>query len=1047
MLVEMLLPVVRLQWVSLLTLYFAFGGFIIFLYGFFPLKYHGGSDSAWEDLPTKIGDIGVDAKKLYVRNHTRTVLMVIDALRYDFMSEKYMPYTAGLIKDGKACLYKAQAEPPTVTMPRIKAMTTGSISNFIDVALNFGSSAVTEDSFINQAKYNKRTLVFYGDDTWLRLFPNSFMRSDGTTSFYVSDFTEVDLNVTRHLPKELSPAKPDWDLMILHYLGLDHIGHLEGPSSPKVFPKMLEMDNVVEMIMNASRKWDEETILIICGDHGMKDSGSHGGASHSEIIVPLVLTQNKGCSPTHPSEVDQIDLAPTLSYLLSVPFPGGSTGQILPQILTKNGDLLSKESLYTLHYNAKMNVDALIKILGEEEAYKKECYKQYLSAVKHHADWLDPTKTGSSKMAAGLYRSSLNNMSHYLTKSIVEFDMFAIVLGIFTIFATFLCQILITIVTYKSEDDTNSNKMYHFNRSNLQTRLIMMCVAVCISCSLFTVVCGVSQTESSLCKVNIVSLSGAGMIIAILATNFVIIRNIRNNIKNIGEMWILNAIEVFLIVGTIVQPVTYGGTSFIEEEHQIWYFFWTTVTFLTLAYTAKVLLDYYRKKSENATEVQDKESLSAKMDKTAKTLWPQWMLLMMLHRFLRTLNQTGDKWAFLPDAGDWLTKDENIEILSLFSIAALFSTIAICQNNLQTTLIPYKTNCVLIIAATLCIFLYRVTIQSIHIPFYGYLDFNENYIVRVFWVVILIIILIEIWSSKQYIEKEIKSVVSVESRSSNPTKVTYVGENYAFGAKNHQKYNVPGQVDSSSSFLLSSIHTEVSFRMKLMKSRTNVFINVMMLVCSLYLRPHNLILVPSICITSKIVNRILDHKFDSILPTYKEKSSRKNVFCKTLFHIWMGSLFYFYQGNSNSLASVDIGSGYIGLDSYIPPVIALQMGIHTYTGPILSSFLLFGNLVQENNQWDKFLVRIKENLAIVSTHRMFVLLVYTIVSSILRYHLFVWTVISPKLLFEFTSTFFTMATMLIMMVFCCTVLWQERLASSSKTKNVKTKSDTRNFED
>lgn len=35
---------------------------------------------------------------------------------------------------------------------------------------------------------------------------------------------------------------------------------------------------------------------------------------------------------SHPSEVDQIDLAPTLSYLLSVPFPGGSTGQILPQV-------------------------------------------------------------------------------------------------------------------------------------------------------------------------------------------------------------------------------------------------------------------------------------------------------------------------------------------------------------------------------------------------------------------------------------------------------------------------------------------------------------------------------------------------------------------------------------------------------------------------------------------------------------------------------------------------------------------------------------------
>lgn len=39
-------------------------------------------------------------------------------------------------------------------------------------------------------------------------------------------------------------------------------------------------------------------MIFICGDHGMKDSGSHGGASHSEVTVPLVLIQNKGCTTT-----------------------------------------------------------------------------------------------------------------------------------------------------------------------------------------------------------------------------------------------------------------------------------------------------------------------------------------------------------------------------------------------------------------------------------------------------------------------------------------------------------------------------------------------------------------------------------------------------------------------------------------------------------------------------------------------------------------------------------------------------------------------------
>jgi ethanolamine phosphate transferase 2 subunit G len=37
----------------------------------------------------------------------------------------------------------------------------------------------------------------------------------------------VDNNVTRHLDDEL--ANKDWDVLILHYLGLDHIGHLGGP--------------------------------------------------------------------------------------------------------------------------------------------------------------------------------------------------------------------------------------------------------------------------------------------------------------------------------------------------------------------------------------------------------------------------------------------------------------------------------------------------------------------------------------------------------------------------------------------------------------------------------------------------------------------------------------------------------------------------------------------------------------------------------------------------------------------------------------------------
>ncbi len=63
---------------------------------------------------------------------------------------------------------------------------------------------------------------------------------------------QVDDNVTRHVDAEL--AAPDWDVLILHYLGLDHIGHLAGPLSPLVPPKLREMDDVVRRIYEATRE-------------------------------------------------------------------------------------------------------------------------------------------------------------------------------------------------------------------------------------------------------------------------------------------------------------------------------------------------------------------------------------------------------------------------------------------------------------------------------------------------------------------------------------------------------------------------------------------------------------------------------------------------------------------------------------------------------------------------------------------------------------------------------------------------------------------------
>jgi ethanolaminephosphotransferase len=136
------------------------------------------------------------------------------------------------IELGRALPYIALATAPTVTMPRLKALTTGSTPNFLDVVLNFDASSASlrnQDHWLRQLKTHRNMrLAFYGDDTWLKLFPDFFDEHEGTTSFFVADYTEVDQNVTRHLPRLLEP-QASWDVLILHYLGVDHIGHLAGP--------------------------------------------------------------------------------------------------------------------------------------------------------------------------------------------------------------------------------------------------------------------------------------------------------------------------------------------------------------------------------------------------------------------------------------------------------------------------------------------------------------------------------------------------------------------------------------------------------------------------------------------------------------------------------------------------------------------------------------------------------------------------------------------------------------------------------------------------
>ena len=75
-----------------------------------------------------------------------------------------------------------------------QALTTGGIPGFVDMIFNLDSKSLKEDNLINQMKLADKRILFYGDDTWMKLFPEHFVRMDGTTSFFVTDYTEVKIS-------------------------------------------------------------------------------------------------------------------------------------------------------------------------------------------------------------------------------------------------------------------------------------------------------------------------------------------------------------------------------------------------------------------------------------------------------------------------------------------------------------------------------------------------------------------------------------------------------------------------------------------------------------------------------------------------------------------------------------------------------------------------------------------------------------------------------------------------------------------------------------
>ncbi|XP_039076296.1 GPI ethanolamine phosphate transferase 2 isoform X5 [Hyaena hyaena] len=674
-------------------------GVALFLRGFFPAPVRSSSRTEHEaEPPAPEPSAGASSNwtKLPPPLFSKVVIMLIDALRDDFVfgskGVKFMPYTTYLVEKGASHSFVAEAKPPTVTMPRIKALLTGSLPGFIDVVRNLNSPVLLEDNVITQAKAAGKRMILYGDETWVKLFPKHFVEYDGTTSFFVSDYTEVDNNVTRHLDKVLK--RGDWDVLILHYLGLDHIGHISGPGSPLIGRKLSEMDNILMKIHTSLLSEKRENLLpnllVLCGDHGMSETGSHGASSMEEVNTPLILIssafERKPGDIRHPKHVQQTDLAATLAIGLGLPIPENSVGTLL--FPTIEGRPV-REQLRFLHLNAVQ----LSKLLQENvPSYKKEPgFEQFKMAERLHGNWIRLyLEENASEVLFNLgakvrrqYLDALRTLSLSLSRQVAQYDIYSMLVGAVVVLEV-LTLLLLSIPQALS------------NKAELEVPLwspvfsLLFYLMLLVLSALHVIVCTSADSSCYFCGLSWLTAGGVMVLISALLCAVVSAlakmaangKLLSKNPAHPNSQW--SELDVVILLGTMGHVLSLGASSFVEEEHQTWYFLVNT---LCLALCHEIYRNCFLGDDcepqqcshvesgfvSTAPPLQDRSigcdvlepHRVSESPTSLHTLrgYEKWMVMaspwviLTCCRLLRSLNQTGVQWAHRPDLGHWLTRN------------------------------------------------------------------------------------------------------------------------------------------------------------------------------------------------------------------------------------------------------------------------------------------------------------------------------------------------------------------------------------------------------
>ncbi|XP_026916687.2 GPI ethanolamine phosphate transferase 2 isoform X9 [Acinonyx jubatus] len=548
------------------------------------------------------------------------------------------------------------------------------------------------------------------------------------------------------------------------------------------------------------------------------------------------------------------------------------------------------------------------------------------------------------------YLDALRTLSLSLSRQVAQYDIYSMLVGTVMVLEV-LTLLLLSIPQALSSKAELEIPLWSPVFSLLFYLMFLVLsalhVIVCTSAESSCYFCGLSWLTAGGVMVLISALLCA--VVSALAKMFASGKLLSKNPAHPNSRW--SELDVVILLGTMGHVLSLGASSFIEEEHQTWYFLVNT---LCLALCHEIYRNCFlgddceprrcshreRGFVNTAPALQDgsighdelEPHRASKSPTSLNTLrgWEKWMamaspwVILTCCRLLRSLNQTGVQWAHRPDLGHWLTSSDHKAELSVLAALSLIMIFALVQRRCSLT------SKVAMALGLLGVYCYRAAIGNVLFPWQR--DSKDI--------------------SKGLIEARFVHVF------------------------------VLGILFTGTKDLLKSQVIAADFTIKTV-GLWEIYSGLVLLAALLF-RPHNLpVLVFSLLI-------------QTIMTKFIWKPLRHDAAEITVMHYWFGQAFFYFQGNSNNIATVDISAGFVGLDTYVEVPAVFLTAFATFAGPVLWASHLVSFLSSETSSGSA-LSHACFCYALICS---FPVSAYIILVTSLRYHLFIWSVFSPKLLYE-----------------------------------------------